>query len=499
MRTSDTKPGDSPRTAAQRRRNRETARKGRPFKKGWPFKKGLLAAVPAFFVFFALWTFLSSWERFNTEPTPVSGAERALARSAWSVSGGTKARPWPDAPELQRPSIEGPLFTSSVRAASAIVIDGSNGTVLFEKDADALIPPASMTKLVAMYAAFRAMDAGELAPDEIIEPPEASWAERIPPHSSLMFLGKGQRLTVDELLRGMAVVSGNDAAVALAIRVSGSVEGFVARMNGEMSALGLARTRFVEPSGLSEKNLTTAREFADFAKTYVAAYPQALARYHSVAALTYPETHNLPAPGAGSTNTNPILAGLVPISQRATNPLLGDLEGCDGLKTGYIDESGYNLSLTAERDGTRFISVTLGGPGDGVAEGNRFRQEDGRALMEWAFLNWKTERVDGDIGFPVVVWGGRAGRIYAIAAGGEPLTVPKASKGPYLARARLPAAVRAPVQAGDELGTVEWIDSSGTVVASQSAIADRNSPTAGIAARIGDVALRGAAGLMGLE
>ena len=119
--------------------------------------------------------------------------------------------------------------------------------------------------------------------------------------------------------------------------------------------------------------------------------------------------------------------------------------------------------------------------------------------MEWAFQNWKTERVDGDIGFPVVVWGGRAGRIFAIAAGGEPLTVPKASKGPYLARARLPAAVRAPVQAGDELGTVEWVDSTGTVVASRSAIADRNSPTAGITARIGDAALRGAAGLMGLE
>ncbi len=483
MRSSDKAPGGSP-ASARIDRNRAGA------------AKALFAAVPAFFAFVTVAAFLSAWDRLRSEPTPVTGAEEALARSAWYASGSRDAVPWPDAPALIAAGGSGPTFDGPLHAASAILIDASNGTVLYEKDADIEIPPASMTKLVAMYVAFRAMDSGTLAPDETIVPPEASWAENIPPHSSLMFLGKGQRLTVRELLRGMATVSGNDAAIALAWRVSGGVGPFVDLMNGEVRRLGLSRTRYVEPTGLSERNLTTAREFADFSSVYAREHPEALAEYHSVAKLTYPEAHNLPAEGEGSDNPNPVLAGLVPITQRATNPLIGVLPGCDGLKTGYIDESGYNLSLTAERDGTRFISVTLGGPGNNAAEGNRYREEDGRALMEWAFASWVTAVQPETARHAVVVWGGKKGAILAIPARTDPLTVPKGSPGPFTAKAVMPRAVEAPVAAGDRVGTLEVQDAEGRLVSEIPLLADRNSPVAGLPARSWDRAVRAAAGIM---
>lgn len=486
MRNSDMKPGKRPAATVQNDRNRALVR------------RGLFAAVPAFFIFLVVGALISAWARFEYTAAPVTGAEKALARSVWTLSGDEAALPWRAAPGLQALSVEAPHFSSTLQAESAILIDASNGTVLFEKKADTLIPPASMTKLVAMYTAFRALKAGELSIDETIEPPEASWAENIPPHSSLMFLGKGQRLTIDELLRGMAVVSGNDGAVALALRVSGTVPAFVERMNGEIAALGLEETRFVEPSGLSGKNRTTAREFADFAMAYVREYPEALADYHSIPAFTYPQAKNIPAPGTGSANPNPMLAGLVPITQKATNPLLGTLEGCDGIKTGYIDESGYNLTLTAKRKGTRFIAVTLGGPGNNVAEGNRYREQDGRALMEWAFANWKTHIIDEDIELSVVVWGGKKDRIFAVPARTAPLTVPANSKGPFTLRANLQQAVMAPVQAGDGLGSIEWLDSAGRIAAVIPVIADRNSPAAAFPIRIKDTVVRAAAALLGL-
>lgn len=492
MRSSDKRPGSRPVSPVQNDRNRASPGWGR-------LRKGLIAAVPAFFIFSLAGIFLSAWGRFNVEPAAVTGAETALARNAWTVSGDPEALPWPDAPGLQRLPLTGPEFSSPVHAASAILIDAANGSVLFEKNPDREIPPASMTKLVAMYVAFRAIAAGELSLEEKIEPPEPSWAENIPPHSSLMFLGKGQRLTVRELLRGMAVVSGNDGAVALAFRVTGGVTAFVDRMNAEVRALGLKKTRFVEPSGLSENNLTTAREFADFSRAYIRERPDALAEFHVLRSLTYPDARNLPEAGYGSANPNPVLAGRVPITQKATNPLLGTLSGCDGLKTGYIDESGYNLALTAEREGTRFISVTLGGPGNGTAEGNRYREEDGRALMEWAFSTWKTAALDTDASFAVVVWGGSNHRLFAVPGRTGPLTVPKAAQGPYTARLLLPKDIQAPIQAGDRLGTLEWRDASGNLAAAVPLIADRNSPRAPLPARLIDGAVKAAATVLALR
>lgn len=395
----------------------------------------------------------------------VTAAEETMAREAWRASGLAPKPRWQDAPGLS------PFADSSadgsdaprVNARSAILVDAATGSVLLEKNADEPIPPASMTKLVAMYATFRAMETGSITFDDVVALPPQSWAVNIPPGSSLMFLAEGQRVTVRELLEGMATVSGNDAAIALAHHVARSVDAFVRMMNSETSRLGLTGTSFVEPSGLSESNMTTSREFADFSRAYVTEYPEALKAFHSRTSLSYPMEWNLPA-GSGER----------PVFQRATNRLLGILPGCDGLKTGFIYESGYNMTLTAERNGTRFISVTMGGPGNGSAEGNALRCEDGTALMEWAFANFRTVKGEPPSRMAVPVYGGSIRAVGAIPATGTSFTVRTGSgDGKIDETIQLDPWLEAPVDAGDVIGEVTY-SMGGKVLHEVPLVADRN-------------------------
>lgn len=278
-----------------------------------------------------------------------------------------------------------------VLAESAILIDMANGNILYEKNADRIIPPASMTKLFAMYVVEEEIRAGNLSYDDIIYLPPECWACNMPPHSSLMFLGKEQIVTVEELLLGLSICSGNDAAYALAYAICGNMDDFVVKMNQIAVSLGLENTRFVESSGYSELNTTTAREMASFARVYIKNHPESLKKFHSVKSFTYPKEKNL-AP-KDILQAQDFSQGIpekitMSITQKNTNPLLENLLGCDGLKTGYIDESGYNLSLTAQRDSRRFLSVTMKGPGNNTKEGQQGRIHDGTELMEYAFKNF---------------------------------------------------------------------------------------------------------------
>jgi D-alanyl-D-alanine carboxypeptidase (penicillin-binding protein 5/6) len=148
----------------------------------------------------------------------------------------------------------------------------------------------------------------------------------------------------------------------------------------------------VEPSGVSEFNMTTAGEFARFCQFYLAAHPQTLEMLHSVRAFAYPVSHNVPASARNRPGT---------IEQRNRNSLLGEL-GVDGLKTGYIDESGYNIALTASQNGTRLVAVILG------AESAEARDADGKRLLSWGFANYQTVRPP-PVSLPRVrVWKSRA-------------------------------------------------------------------------------------------
>jgi D-alanyl-D-alanine carboxypeptidase (penicillin-binding protein 5/6) len=278
-----------------------------------------------------------------------------------------------------------------VGAESAILINTSNGNILYEKNADKIIPPASMTKLFAMHVVMEEVRLGNLSYDDIIDLPPETWACNMPPHSSLMFLGKGHIVTLEELLLGMAISSGNDAAYAVAYKICGSMQEFVARMNEVAQQYGLKNTHFVDSSGYSELNSTTAREMATFAQIYLQLHPEALEKFHKVPSFTYPKPHNMaPQDEYGAQDWSQGLPETITmgITQKNTNPLLDKLPGCDGLKTGFINESGYNLSLTVQRDNTRFLSITMGGKGNNTHEGNLGRIHDGTQMMEWAFSSF---------------------------------------------------------------------------------------------------------------
>ena len=277
-----------------------------------------------------------------------------------------------------------------VWAGSAILIDASNGCVLYEKNADEVIPPASIAKLFVMYIVFKDVESGKISLDDVVTLPERSWAINMPSDASLMFLGQGQIVTLRELLKGLAVASGNDAALAVADYISGSTKAFVERMNEECSLLGLTHTHFVEPSGYDEHNLTTTRELAAFCKEYISRFPQSVEEFHSAPSIKYPLQKNLPS-------WQKKFGDEKAIYQKNTNPLLGVLEGCDGIKTGFIYESRYNLALTARRNGVRFISVTMKGTGVGSKQGNAGRVHDGTEMMEWAFQSFADYDPDSEL------------------------------------------------------------------------------------------------------
>jgi len=287
-------------------------------------------------------------------------------------------------------------------------MDAATGTIVYTKNPDEEIPPASLTKLMTMHLTLREIEAGRASLDEFFTPSREGWAVNQPPLSSLMGLGAGHSVSLRDLLLGMAIFSGNDAATATALRFAPSLSAFAEVMTREATSLGLWRTRFVDASGYSEDNMTTAREFAEFCRIYIGAHPYSLRDYHSVMEFAYPRPENLPEQYRGNPGTR---------LRRNSITLLGRVEGVDGLKTGFIFESGYNIALTAERNGTRFIVVILGGPSEW--QGDRIRDEDGERLINWAFANYKTIRPNPGVIMPFRIWKGKTNYVGIVP--GEPL------------------------------------------------------------------------------
>ena len=353
---------------------------------------------------------------------------------------------FPAAAQSQSPQGDIPALVSR----AAVVMDAATGTIVYYKNPDDEIPPASLTKLMTMHLVFREIAAGRASLDEIISPTRESWAVNQPPGSSLMYLSNGQSVSLKDLLLGMAVFSGNDAATAVSLRFAPSVNAFVELMNREAASLNLIKTRFVDPAGYWEDNMTTAREFAEFCRIYLEAHPESLKEYHSVREFAYPRAENVPERFRENPGTR---------AHRNHNTLLGKVEGADGLKTGYIPEAGYNVALTAERNMTRFIAVILGAPSEWG--GDRFRDEDGKKLLEWAFARYKTIRPPVSAPEPVRIWKGREN--YAELVWGAPLVFTSlAERGENLSwNIELVDPLIAPLPAGSAAGTLVLTDSLG--------------------------------------
>jgi D-alanyl-D-alanine carboxypeptidase (penicillin-binding protein 5/6) len=342
-----------------------------------------------------------------------------------------------------------------LKARSAVLMDAATGFILFEKNPDDLIPPASLTKLMTIHVAEQEAANRGLSLDEPVKLPKQSWAVNQPPRSSLMFLAQGQIVSLNELFLGMAIPSGNDAAVATALNFSPTTEAFAKLMNREAAALGMKNTVFVEPSGISEENLTTARDFAVFCREYIRLHPENLEKYHSVSQFAYPKASNLRPSMQNRIDT---------IVQGNHINLIRSFDGVDGLKTGYIDESGYNIALTAERNGTRFIAIILGVPAElGSRWGIRARDADGEALLTWGFNYFKTIRPEIPPLPPARVWKGKINKLpLEFPENARALTV-LSDRGSSLHCEISIDDIIAPLPAGFPVGNITFYDDEGAL------------------------------------
>lgn len=226
----------------------------------------------------------------------------------------------------------------------AILVEASTGEILFEKDADTPVHPASVTKVMTMLLIMEALDQGSISlEDEVVTSAHAKSMG-----GSQVFLEEGEKQTVETMLKCIVIASGNDAAVAMAEHISGSEEAFVSRMNERAGELGMKNTHFVDCCGLTDsaEHYTTARDVAVMSRELLVNHPQ-ITRYSSVWMEDI---------------THETRQGSTPFTLTNTNKLLRSFEGCDGLKTGSTSVAKYCLSATAVRNGIRLIGVVMTSP-----------------------------------------------------------------------------------------------------------------------------------------
>lgn len=244
------------------------------------------------------------------------------------------------------------LAWARLQVRSAILMNMTTGRVLYEHNANMRIPPASLTKVLSMYIAMDQVRAQKVSLKKNVRISASAAATG----GSRMHLRRGQRVSLEKLLTGMAVASGNDASLAVAQRIATSSRGFVRLMNEKARQLGMTNSVFKTPHGLPAKGqITTARDMLTLARSYILTHPSAM-KFHKTTLLRH--------------------SG---VTKRNTNGLLGTVRGVDGLKTGWTVASGYNLIFTAKRGNTRLLGVVMGG---GTKQD---RDRDARRLLEAGF------------------------------------------------------------------------------------------------------------------
>ena len=346
----------------------------------------------------------------------------------------------------------------AVDARSYYLMDAASGTVLAESNASEQLDPASLTKLMTAYLAFRALATGEVALDDLVEVSERAW--RAP--GSRMFIEVGSVVAFDDLLKGLIIQSGNDAAIAIAERLAGSEQDFVAAMNETAAGLGMTGTTFRNPSGLpAREHVSTAHDLALLARALISDFPEEYARF-SEREFSY--------------NT---------IQQKNRNSLLWQDNSVDGLKTGYTREAGYCLVSSAERGGMRLIAVVLGSTTEET------RRVGSLALLEYGFDAWETHRLykRGEAVAEARVFKGNLDTLALGPAADVVVTVPRGSYATLGASAALTAELIAPLSPDQVVGDLE-ITLGDTRIASQPLVALTEVKRGSIISRVaGSVAL----------
>lgn len=239
-----------------------------------------------------------------------------------------------------------------LKAKSAILINDSTGRILYTKNPDRPMQPASLTKILSLYLVHEAINEGKIHLTDMVR---ISVNAQMTGGSS-MYLVDENEAVLDDLIKGMAVVSANDASVAIAEHLGGSINSFVSMMNAKARVLGMKRSHFVNPNGLPARGqVTTARDILKLSRAYMRDFPEAL-QVHSMQEYTFAN-----------------------ITQRNSNTLLKQCEDVDGLKTGFVRAAGFHLVATAKRGDTRLIAVVMG------EKNTRIRTRDTTRLLEYGF------------------------------------------------------------------------------------------------------------------
>ncbi len=262
-----------------------------------------------------------------------------------------------------------PLDTA---APVAYMMDLSSGAVLYSKDPDRRIPPASMAKMMTTHLAFHQIKRGELQLNKSCTVRPETWRQWHGPQAgSTMFLSPGEQVSVENLLHGIVTLSGNDASVVLAECIAGTEPAFAALMNAEAKRLGMANSNFGNSNGWPDNGVTftTARDLATLARATIEETPDLYKSFYQRKEFTWGKTL-----GSGQA-----------ITQGNRNPLLGRVAGADGLKTGHTNEAGYGFTGSAEQDGRRLIMVVAG-----LGSFNQ-RIEESVKFMDWGFRAWKAQ------------------------------------------------------------------------------------------------------------
>jgi serine-type D-Ala-D-Ala carboxypeptidase (penicillin-binding protein 5/6) len=362
------------------------------------------------------------------------------------------------------------LQPPEVAAKSFLVIDMTSNQTLAERNADASADPASLTKLMSLYVVFTAIHDKKLALDQKLPVSKRAWDER-KAGGSLMFIDTTMTPTVEELLKGEIVQSGNDAAVVLAEAVGGTLDQFVAMMNRQAAAFGLKNTVFKNATGLTEAgHKSSARDLAVIATHVIRDYPEFFA-YYAIKDYKYNN-----------------------ISQPNRNLLLRRDPSVDGLKTGYTDAAGYCLIATAQRE-----FPNLGA--DGKSPGKRriltvvlnttsmeARAGESQKLLNWGFQAFDAIRLFDDAKpiATVPVWKGKAAEARLGAAGGLFVSVPKGDGANLSTKIERTDPLVAPLAKGQRVGTIKVATAAGATVLEAPLVALDGVEQAGILGRAWD-------------
>jgi len=316
------------------------------------------------------------------------------------------------------------------KAKHAILMNADANLVLYEKEADELVPPASMSSLMTLAIVFRELKAGHIKLEDQFKVSEHAWRTGgAPAGSSAMFAPLNSMVSVSDLIQGVTVQSGNDAAIILAEGIGGTEEAFAQQMNDYAKEIGLTKSHFVNSTGLpAEGHVMTARELAMLARFLIYTYPE---YYHFFGQrdFTFNNKHTF-------NNRNPLI-------------FAPDL-GVDGLKTGYIEEAGYGLVASAKRGEQRLILVVNG------LNTKQEREGEPRRLIEWGFKSFRPFRLfdEGQKVSDALVWGGTQHYVPLVGGGNINIILPATASGKVSASIVYQGPIKAPIRKGDRVAVL---------------------------------------------